>query len=110
MNAWIKTFINEERGFTKKRIVNLILVALILIVFAVPVSAKPSDGSSQTVFVSDIHLSSVESRENLSVLSEDLEQIVLCTKKGGEVWTIGILKDGNTVLDNGRSLRVCGVL
>ena len=110
MNAWIKTFINEERGFTKKRIVNLILVALILIVFAVPVSAKTSDGLSQTVFVSDIPLSSVESRENLSVLSEDLEQIVLCTKKGGEVWTIGILKDGNTVLDNGRSLRVCGVL
>ncbi len=49
------------------------------------------------VFVKDLDLTSIESQKNIQILGDDLRQIVLCAQKGGETWTIGLLKPKSTL-------------
>ncbi len=79
-----------------KKIISFIVCLLLLLNVSCTVFAneteKNIEDTTERIFVSNLNLTSKESKENIQILGDDLEQIVLCAKKGDEVWSIGILK------------------
>ena len=86
-----------------KRIISFIVCLLLLLNVSCTVFANETEKNigetTERIFVSNLNLTSKESKENIQILGDDLEQIVLCAKKGNEVWSIGVLKCKNLDFD-----------
>lgn len=81
-----------------KKLASMFICLVIVFALVFPVSAKETPSIVQKITVSDLPFVSVNNKENMSVLSDELQQIVLSASKDGEDWTFGFLAPKNGTL------------